>query len=210
MTYIYMDESWDLGFDKTKSRTTRYFIVTFSFVKQEKIADNIIKKTFKRLKWKWVKIRTGIFHSFKESDSSIEYLLSTAVKEDIKIMTLIVDKEKIYTRLHDQKHILYNRIVNSLINSVINDNLLPINEKINFIASRRETTKSLNENFLNYLKSKNKDWPNIEFSIKAPQEKWLQLADCLSFAIYQKYEKRNSKFYDIINKKIVIEKQIFE
>jgi hypothetical protein len=100
-----------------------------------------------------------------------------ATKKDVKIMTLILNKKKIYTAFKDQKHLLYNWAVNVLIDSVITKNLLPNDEKIVFVASRRETSKTLNENFINYLQTKHKDWPNIEFQIKSPEEKGLQIVD---------------------------------
>jgi hypothetical protein len=86
-------------------------------------------------------------------------------------MTLILDKQKVYTNFQDQKHMLYNRVVNVLIDNLITYNLFSDKEKFIFVASRRETSKTLNENFIEYLKNRHKDQPNIEFTIKSPQEK---------------------------------------
>jgi len=133
-----------------------------------------------------------------------------ATKKDVKIMTLILNKKKIYTAFKDQKHLLYNWAVNVLIDSVITKNLLPNDEKIVFVASRRETSKTLNENFINYLQTKHKDWPNIEFQIKSPEEKGLQIVDSCCFAVFQKYEHKYIQYYDIIEKKIIEEKELFE
>lgn len=126
-------------------------------------------------------------------------------------MALILNKEKVYTRLQNEKHILYNWVVNFLINVLISKNILPKDEKIFFVASRRETNKNLNENFVSYLKSQNENKLDIEFIIKTPyQEKGLQVVDVLSYAIYQKYENRNSDFYNIIKRLIIGEKYLFE
>lgn len=126
-------------------------------------------------------------------------------------MALILNKEKVYTRLQNEKHILYNWVVNLLIHVLITKNILPQEEKIFFIASRRETNKTLNENFLSYLKSQNKDKLDIEFIIETPyQKKGLQVVDVLSYAIYQKYENGNDELYSMIEKLIIEEKFLFE
>ena len=126
-------------------------------------------------------------------------------------MALILNKEKVYTRLQTEKHILYNWVVNLLIDVLITKNILPQEEKIFFIASRRETNKTLNENFLSYLKSQNKDKLDIEFIIETPyQKKGLQVVDVLSYAIYQKYENGNDELYSMIEKLIIEEKFLFE
>lgn len=125
-------------------------------------------------------------------------------------MALILNKEKVYTRLQNEKHILYNWVVNLLIDVLITKNILPQEETIFFIASRRETNKTLNENFLSYLKSQNKDKLDIEFVIKtAYQEKGLQVVDVLSYAIYQKYEHGNDELYSMIENLIIEEKNLF-
>ena len=210
MAYIYMDESWDLWFDKTKERTSNYFVITFLITKDDKTPNTIVKKFFKWLKWKNIKIKSWIFHAYKESPENIIKFLNMTTKKDVKIMTLILNKKKIYTAIKDQKHLLYNWAVNVLIDSVITKNLLPNDEKIVFVASRRETSKTLNENFINYLQTKHKDWPNIEFQIKSPEEKWLQIVDSCCFAVFQKYEHEINPYYRIIEKKIIEEKELFE
>ena len=127
-------------------------------------------------------------------------------------MTLVLDKRKVYSHTNSEKHVLYNIIVNKLLDAVINKNLVSDKDEIiHFIASRRETSKTLNEQFVNYLKNKHKDQPNIIFEIKTPhQSKWLQLVDTISFSIYKKYENSNSNFYEIFEKKIKIEDGFFD
>jgi hypothetical protein len=86
-------------------------------------------------------------------------------------MTLVLDKRKVYSHTNSEKHVLYNIIVNKLLDAVINKNLVSDKDEIiHFIASRRETSKTLNEQFVNYLKNKHKDQPNIIFEIKTPHQ----------------------------------------
>lgn len=152
-----------------------------------------------------------MFHAFSHLETTIQKVLNFAVNYDISIMSLVLDKRKIYSLHTFEKHILYNIIVNKLLDAVINKNLL--NDRydiIHFIASRRETSKTLNEQFINYLKNRHTDQPNIHFEIQTPyQSKGLQLVDTISFSLYQKYEHNNENFYSIFEKKIKIEDEFF-
>ncbi len=211
MVYIYMDESGDLGFDITKWRTSKFFVITFLITKDEKTPNIIMKKSFNWMKHKKIKIKWWVFHAFSHLESTIQKVLNIAIEYDISIMTLVLDKRKVYSYTNSEKHVLYNIIVNKLLDAVINKNLVSDKDEIiHFIASRRETSKTLNEQFVNYLKNKHKDQPNIIFEIKTPhQSKGLQLVDTISFSIYKKYENNNLDFYVIFEKKIKIEDGFF-
>lgn len=212
MAYIYMDESWDLWFDYSKWRTSKFFVISFLVVNDEKIPNIIMKKATNWMKHKNIKIKWGVYHAFSHLESTNEKLLSIAVDYDISIMTLILDKSKVYTHSSLEKHLFYNIIVNKLLDAVINKNLISNNSDIiHFIASRRETSKTLNEQFVNYLHNKHNDYPNISFGIKTPyQSKWLQLIDAICYSIYQKYENCNMNLYSVFDKKIKIENWFFD
>ena len=212
MAYIYMDESGDLGFDITKWRTSKFFVITFLITKDEKTPNIIMKKSFNWMKHKKIKIKWWVFHAFSHLESTIQKVLNIAIEYDISIMALVLDKRKVYSYTNSEKHVLYNIIVNKLLDAVINKNLVSDKDEIiHFIASRRETSKTLNEQFVNYLKNKHKDQPNIIFEIKTPhQSKGLQLVDTISFSIYKKYENNNLDFYEIFEKKIKIEDGFFD
>ena len=212
MAYIYMDESWDLGFDKTRERTSNYFVITFLVKKDEKTPNVIMKKANNWMKHKKIKIKWWVYHAFSHLESTNQKVLSIAMNYDISIMTLILDKSKVYSHPSSEKHIFYNIIVNKLLDAVINKNLIPNgNEIIYFIASRRETSKTLNEQFVNYLQNRHKDQPNIQFEIKTPhQSKWLQLVDTMTYSIFQKYEYDNLNLYSIFDRKIIIEDWFYD
>lgn len=49
MSYIFMDESGDLGFDFKKSRTSKYFVISFMFSTKKEPVEKVIEKIFKSL-----------------------------------------------------------------------------------------------------------------------------------------------------------------
>ncbi len=47
MSYIFMDESGELGFDFKKEKTSKFFVVTFIFTKDKNTLNKIVKKSLK-------------------------------------------------------------------------------------------------------------------------------------------------------------------
>jgi len=215
MPYIFLDESGDLGFDFSKRKTSKHFVVTFLFVKdkEKKLIEKIVKKTFKSFTKKEIKHHFGSLHAYKEKPKTRTRLLNFLNQRDISIITIYLKKDRVYTNLQDEKQVLYNYITNILLDRVFTKKLIPFNRKIQLIASRRETNKFFNQNFKNYLENqvKNNHKINFEVKIKTPsQEKCLQVVDFACWAIFRKYEKGDDYYYNIFKQKIVEENPLFK
>jgi len=82
---------------------------------------------------------------------------------------------------------------------------------INFIASRFYTNKILSKKFVEYITRhllQNHDI-GIDLSIAIPQnEKWLQIVDAISRAIFRKYEQSDMLFYNMICHNVTLEDEI--
>jgi hypothetical protein len=140
-------------------------------------------------------------------ETIIRVLKRLAEKKSCKIMAIYLNKKKVYTGIEESKHTLYNMVTNILLDRIMTKRLVSRDERIYFIASRRETKKALNENFKAYLMTnvQARHAIDMDISIKAPdQEKCLQLADIVSWAIARKYELRDERYYEII-KDLIIE-----
>ena len=127
-------------------------------------------------------------------------------------MTIYLNKKKVYTKLKDEKQVLYNYVTNILLDRIYSKKVIPVKDKIELIASRRETNKFLNENFKNYLNNqvKNRHGIDARIQIKTPsEEKTLQAVDFVSWSIFRKYEYGNDSYYNIIKNKIVEERPLF-
>lgn len=212
MAYIYLDESGDLGFDFTKARTTKYFIVTFLFAVEKKPIDNSVKKIFRGFPPKQIKVHPGVLHAVKESPKTRQKLLNELARLDISILSIYLNKAKVYTKLQDEKQVLYNFVTNILLDRIMTKKLIPTKDPITLVASRRETNKFLNDNFKNYLETqvKTNHKLKIQIEIKTPsQEKGLQAVDFASWAIFRKREYDDESYFNIIKGKIVEESPLF-
>lgn len=208
MAYIYMDESGDLG--AFENWGSQYFIITFLVSKSEKDMEIIMKNVRKRAAWSKMKIYWTFFHSNNLSKKVIKRCLDLTSRRDIFVVSIIADKTKIPFDLKNNIHYLYNFLVWELLSVCQKRNLIPSWEKITFIASRRETNKQLNMNFVEYLNLKISDLFQLDFIIANPNQfKWLEVVDAISFALHQKYEFNELGLYSVIKNKIILEKQIF-
>lgn len=152
-------------------------------------------------------------HAYKESPKTRQKLLNMFHEKKVAdVISIYLNKKKVYTKLHDEKHVLYNYVTNILLDRVCTKKLIPIDEKITVVASRRETNKFLNANFSSYIKdqAKSNHKLDIEIDILSPsQEKSLQIADVISWSIFRKYEHGDDMYYNLIKQEIVEENPLF-
>ena len=208
-----MDESGDLGFNFKRKKTSQYFIITFVFAKDKKILEKIVKKIFSGLTKSEARNHHGVLHAFREKPRTRQKILNLfKEKKAGDIITIYLNKKKVYTKLQDEKSVLYNYVTNILLDRVYSKKLIPTDEKVHIIASRRETNKFLNANFSSYLKNqaKNNHKVDIEIDILSPQaEKGLQIADIISWSIFRKYEHSDNTYYDLIKTEIIEENPLY-
>lgn len=212
MAYIYLDESGDLGFDFTKKKTSKYFVVTFMFVAQPGPVEKIVKKIFQSFTKAKRVHHPGVLHSTKESATTREKVLTLLAAKNISVMTIYLNKQKVYTRLQDEKQVLYNYVTNILLDRVLNKKHVKVDEPIYLIASKRETNKFFNENFRTYLRStmKKNFQTNMTIEIKTPaEEKCLQVVDFVSWAYFRKREFGDDSYWKIIQNRCVEESPLF-
>ena len=212
MAFIFLDESGDLGFNFKKKKTSKFFVVTFLFVKDRGPIEKIVKKIFHNFTPKERKFHHGVLHAFKETQKTRTKVLTILSEKDVSIITIYLNKKKVYTKLQEEKHVLYNYVANILLDRLYAKKLISLNTPIHLIASRRETNKFLNDNFQNYLKNKVivNHRLDIKIEIKSPhQEKCLQIADVVCWAIFRKYEIGDVIYYNLIKNKIIEENPLF-
>jgi len=204
-----MDESGDLGFNFDKKGTSSYFLVTFLLVYNKRSIEKCVKKVYSTLRKKYKKV--GILHAYKEEPITRKRLLALLANTDCRVMTILLNKRKVYTRLQDEKPVLYNYITNILLDRIFSKKLVGT-ESVEIVASKKETNKFLNQNFKIYLQSQliKEHGISITITVKtAAEAKALQAADFVSWAIFRKYEHGDETYYDIIRRNIVEENPLF-
>ena len=93
MTYIYLDESGDLGFNFSKKDTTEVFVIAFLVTNQIGPIEKILKKLSLEFKKASKKIPNN-FHSHKETDKTRLHILKTLSSKEVELYILVLDKKK--------------------------------------------------------------------------------------------------------------------
>lgn len=212
MGYIYMDESGDLGFDFSKDGTSDCFVITFLFVKDKRPVEKIVKRVFSLFSKKQIRHHSGVLHCYKEHPKTRQRVLKELAGKDVSVISIYLNKHKVYTQLKDEKQVLYNYVTNILLDRVFSKKLLGDSCDVVLVASRRETNKFLNENFREYLERQVKLNHNerITIEIKTPsEEKCLQVVDFVCWAIFRKRQWNDNSYYELIKAKVVEENPLF-
>src|SRR3990172_12873923 len=98
MSYIFLDESGDLGFNP-KKKNSEFFVITVLSIKEKKSLEKIVKKVHRSLRKKIKRLSGGVLHAVKEKPKTRIKLLKLISKEDCRIMTIYLVKSKVYTKL---------------------------------------------------------------------------------------------------------------
>ena len=117
-------------------------------------------------------------------------------------------KENVPWKDKRNPHLLYNKLVGVLLQQCEKRGYINSKEPVYFIASRKETKKELNTQFITFIEQSVSDLIDIQVRIMpAWTSRWLELVDAISFALYQKYEKQDLELYAVIKNKILLEKK---
>ncbi|MBU4480493.1 DUF3800 domain-containing protein [Patescibacteria group bacterium] len=208
MTHIFLDESGDLGF---KKRSSKWFLFTVVVIDNKRKLEKIIKKVRKTLKKKYKNVNE--LHSYHCDEITRKRVLKKLAElENLKIFCVVLNKQKVYVDLQNQKNYLYNYTANILLDRLHNKDIIPTDKHINICIDRKDTKKKIRENFESYLGEELKNRRNGDFEIVlkgSHEEKSLQTVDFISWAIFRKYEQGDYSYYEIIKDKIVGENLLF-
>jgi CBS-domain-containing membrane protein len=99
MSYIFLDESGDLGFGKGSSK---WFLFTLVVVDDPRKLEKIVKKIRKSLSKKY-KRRLSELHAYHCDDITRTRILTKLAEEDISVVTTVLNKSKVHIDLQNQK-----------------------------------------------------------------------------------------------------------
>jgi len=71
MTYIYLDESGDLGFNFSKAGTSRHFSIAFLLTENKRPISSLVKKVFLSLPPATKRKNSGVLHAHHEKSVTV-------------------------------------------------------------------------------------------------------------------------------------------
>lgn len=209
MIYAFLDESGDLGFSDNSSR---WFILTIVLTSSHRKIEKCVKKVHKGLKKKYKKIKE--LHAYHVDAINKKRMLNLLANlDDLQVFCIVLNKEKVYVDLRNQKNYLYNYTANILLDRLNKKMPFKNKGKVLICIDQRDTNKFLRKNFEDYLKDNLIKRGSGDFEIKikpSHTEKCLQAVDFVSWAIFRKYESGDDEYYKIIQNKIIDENPLFK
>jgi len=201
MSYIYIDESGDLG---TKQNSSKYFTITAIKVEDSKKLDKIIKKTRRSFKKK-------MLTSNEIKGGNLPYDLKMKILKKLnninyEVYTIVFDKINRYKIGYQYNNKELYDILASQLAKLINIDK-PTFIFIDKSKNKQEEINKFNEVFLNNLNNIKKQPIKIEHA-DSIHYKGLQMADLISWSTFQNYEYENPEFFDMIKNKTV--KSVYE
>ncbi len=193
--YMYIDESGDLGF---KDNSSKYIIISAILVDDYRELDRIIKN-MRRNKFKKELLSMSELKAYKLYDYIKIYMLKKLNSvSNVKIYHVILQKNKVFSDyLKKDKHKLYNFVAGKLAKNILMNDI-----NVDIKIDKSKGNLFLQEDFNEYFKKRLEEDSN-DMSCKIEHSyshSWsgLQFADLIAWSCFQKYEKDNSSYLDIL------------
>ena len=203
--FIYLDESGDLGFDFSKRKTTKKFVITLLVCNSEAARKDFRKAVKRTLKNKLnrKKNKSRRVMELKGTNTTLEikkYFLRNVKNDDWNIYSLILNKARVEQHLQTKtgKKKLYNFLSRFLVEKL---NLSAAKRNVELIVDRcknKEEVKDFNQylgNQLEALLPLNTDL-NI-LHLTSQESTGLQAVDLFCWGIFRKYECNDTEWYNI-------------
>ena len=201
MSYIFIDESGDLG---TKKSSSKYFVMAGIRVDDYKKLDRLITK-----KRRLSKKNIGYVNEFKATNTPNHIKKSMLKKlKSIDYEVFAVTFNKIYRYKVDYSYnnkFLYDELSSELAKLIFINN--PTFIFLDKNKNKQYEVNRLNNKFFKNLNNYKKYPINISH-VNSFSYKGIQIADLISWSIFQSVEYENTEFIELIKNKNI--KKVFE
>ena len=201
MSYIFIDESGDLG---TKKSSSKYFVMAGIRVDDYKKLDRLITK-----KRRLSKNNIGYVNEFKATNTP-SHIKKSMLKRlnSVDYESFAIVFNKIYRYKVDYKYnnnLLYDVLSSELAKLIFIDN--PTFIFLDKNKNKQHEINRFNNKFFNSLNNYKKYPININH-VNSFSYKGIQVADLISWSIFQSFEYENTEFVELIKNKNI--KKVFE
>lgn len=210
---IFLDESGDLGFDWSKQKTSRFFVITLLVCDSSEIQEGFKKAVRRTLKNKLnhKKSNNRITHELKGAATALNikaYFQRHVPRKGWRIYSVTLNKARVNQDLQTKqgKKKLYNFLARFLLEQVV----FPETQKsVNLVVDRcknSEEVKDFNQYVENQLEALLPLETKLFISHGASQENpGLQAVDLYCWGIARKDDKDDRAWYDLYRDKVVFE-----
>lgn len=197
-----MDESGDLGLKKSSSE---WYIICAVITDDRRALERVVKKVWVNLKSK----TRGELHATHESNIVRKrFLKKLCDVKSIQVACAMVNKSWFKKRKLNANENIYLLILESLINDILILSRLDTSKNVEIYIDQNDTKKTSRDKLVSDLTSYLESKYPARFSVtleSSHDNKSLQAVDFIAWALFQKYERSNSEFYELIRDRILFE-----
>lgn len=210
MWYLYLDESGDLGFDFVNKKPSKFFTITILALSSQDANRKLIKaaKITLRRKLNNPKNRKRIVQELKGTSTTFEikkYFFKKVKNVRFGIYSITLNKKRVFERLSKDKSRVYNYIARQVLDQIPFEK--NSGDRVELIIDKSMAKPEIAE-FNSYIRRQleGRLSPNVPLDIYhwlSHENCGLQVADLFCWGIFQKYERQNTKWYDVFAKEKV-------
>ncbi len=210
---VYLDESGDLGFDWSKTRTSRYFVITLLVCDGKHVQDGFkqaVRRTLKN-KINQGKSKKRIVHELKGEKTTFkvkEYFQKQVPDDGWKIYSVTLNKARVNPNLQTKtgKKKLYNFLARFILEKIAFPNPLPV---VNLVVDRCKNTEEIKD-FNQYVENQLQALLPLETRLFITHEAshenpGLQAVDMYCWGIARKDDRNDKAWYSLYKNKIEFE-----
>ncbi len=216
--FIYLDESGDLGFDFSKRKTTRKFIITILVCNSDAARKEFGKAVRRTLKNKLnrKKNKPRLITELKGTNTTLkikQYFFRNIKSDDWAIYALALNKSRVEAPLRTKtgKKKLYNFLSRFLLEKLPLSNTEQNVEMVVDRSKNRKETRDFNQYLFNQVEAL---LPlNTAFDIShlsSVESTPLQAVDLFCWGIFRKYERDDRAWYDVFQDRIRFETEYLQ
>lgn len=209
---IFLDESGDLGFDFSKSKTSRKFVITLLVCQNRDAIDCFRKAVSRTLKNKLNHKKSGRkVQELKGTGTNLEvkqYFYRNLHRDGWQIYSVVLNKTRVNDDLrkpHTKKK-LYNFLARFILEKIDLSNAAPAVTLVTDRCKNREEIQDFNSYVANQLEAL---LPlNVPLNIyheRSHDNQGLQAVDLFCWGIFKKYEMGDLDWYDVYRDAIAFE-----
>jgi hypothetical protein len=181
---------------------SRFFVVALLDTRNPRKVELHVRRLHKRF---GTSLKSGEMKAAESQEKTIFKFLSTIAKEQIEIIAIIIDKKSI-VRTPKNNEKIYREAVSLAVSHAVRRW-----RKVEIYLDKRYTSRRLRKSLEKEIRENIADFPHkivIIHQEDSIARKELQAADFISWTFFQKYERGDNQFYEIISGNVIVEEVI--
>ena len=215
--YIYLDESGDLGFDFSKTKTSRYFVITLLVCHSKQIQDGFktaVNRTLKnKLNHKKINKREVVELKGSQTKLEIKQYFARQLPSDgwdIYSVTLNKSRTQDHLRTRTGKKKLYNFLARFILEKVVFPEDIPMVSLIVDRCKNKEEIKDFNSYLENQLEALLPLNAQLKIDhLSSEENAGLQAVDMFCWGIARKDDVNETEWFEYYRDKVKFDTKYF-